>query len=450
MGFVCLSILFLLMNNQQVALAAGRLIARNQNIAKFFPKTTPMGVGLRTAAAAGKFLWKKSKEYRNKKMKSSVPTEKATDGKIHEGHARVFHSRVTRGTKVSKKRKRKGRKGKKRKRVKKTVHGRRISMELFSKGYMYPNSPTSNSLTGHILSTVNQVFNAFIPFLCNGTMQNLFHHGETSSGTGQTGIFDPPAARVYNSGVLIGGAHNFVKAAERMMIDNYYITIDISNTNNTKVFLKVQEWICNQSSDVDIISRNWSQYNTQYFSDGLDTNTSLNLSAASAIELFKNPGYSMSRVPGFYKYWKKGRFCKSLELLPGEEARISIPIKNLMWNQKKFLKENESGNNAYEYHKNISRFIQLRSISGLGRDNADSISAYPIHGYNFRVNHKITCHRVEDLEPLAKSYYVNMSGLLNQVINGTNEPVTYNSNFTSSGTVTQINAELEPTSGNFA
>lgn len=418
---------------------------------------TRIGGALRAVQFAGK-LMRKINQYRQSRSSYSNKEKTATGAggqgkidKLHEGHVRYLKSGVTYGTKVSRKRKRKVRKRRKRK-VRKMTHGRKIEVDVFSLGFVYPANNaaySSNSFTGKIISTANKGSFVFLPVLNDTTVQNMIKYGEDTAATGKSGILDPAPARTYVSGSLNNVAHNFVKVNEKIMFDKYLICIDLVNTNNTKFMLDVQEWICNDSSDVNIIKRCFQEYHNQTLTNGLQTSDMVNL-AVNNTDLFQNPAFSMAKVPGFQKFWKQGKFHKKVELLPGEEVKIYIPIKKLMWDLSKFDNETENGQGAWQYHKNISRYIAFKSVSGLGYNNESGNTVLPVHSYNFRVNHKITYHRVEDLEPQGKQYYPTVPGLVLN-INGSSENGGFDAQFVTptSGTNIQFNATNEPNTGDF-
>jgi len=417
---------------------------------------TRLGGALRAVQFAGK-LMRKINQYRQSKYANkerSNATGASGQGKLdklHEGHVRYLKSSVTYGTKVSRKRKGKSRKRRK-KRVRKMTHGRKIEIDVFSLGFVYPadnSTKSSNSFTGKVISVANKGNFAFLPVLNDTTVQNMIKYGESTDQTGKSGILDPAPSRIYSGSNLSNVAHNFVKVNEKIMFDKYLICIDLVNTNNTKFMLDIQEWICNDSSDVNIIKRCFDEYHNQTLTNGLQTSDMVNL-AISATSMFQNPAFSMGKVPGFSKFWKQGKFHKKVELLPGEEIKVYIPIKKLMWDLSKFDNETEAGTGPWQYHKNISRYIAIKTVSGLGFNSESGNTVLPTHSYNFRVNHKITYHRVEDLEPQGKQYYPTVPGLVLN-INGSSETGGFDTQFVTptSGSNIQFNSTNEPNTGDF-
>lgn len=285
-------------------------------------------------------------------------------------------------------------------------HGPKMTVELYQKyATAIVGGLVSVTTTGLLNSAFEEQAHAFLPVFTNSQMTKEFRINESTSGAGSLGILDPPGQEIYSAGVKTAYTMNWIKNSEQIVIDNLLFRLYLSNTADTKLKLRVVEWVCNDSSNIDPMTRCTSLYNQQRCFDS-DTGypTAGNIAAAN---LFKQPPFSMAMVPEFTKFWKKGSFHRTLELLPGESAEVVIPFSKIMWNQAKILKESDAAG-PEEYQKNISRMIQVNTVGQVGYDaSVSKVAAFQATQLNYRVVKKLTAHRMDTWGRDKRNYQLN-------------------------------------------
>lgn len=306
----------------------------------------------------------------------------------------------------------KGVTGKTKKYVKRVVgeymkfnHGPKMTIELYQKYFL--NTASTGVTTGILNSAFEEQAHAFLPLFVYSQMTQEFRINEATGGAGSLGILDPPGQEIYSGGVKTAYTMNWVKNTEQIVIDSLTFRLYLSNTADTKMKLRINEWVCNDSSNMDPVARATLLYNQQRCFD-----TSLGYPNAGNIasgNLFKQPPFSMGMVPEFGKFWKKGSFHKTIELLPGESLEVVIPYKKIMWNQAAILKESDSSG-PEEYQKGISRMIQLTTIGQVGYDaSVAKVAAFQATQLNFQCIKKLTAHRMDTWGRDKKNYQLNFS-----------------------------------------
>lgn len=297
-----------------------------------------------------------------------------------------------------------------RKYVKKTIknylkfnHGPKMTIELFQK-YALDTTAAVNAY-GILNSAFEEQAFAFMPIFVNSQMSQEFRINEATAGAGSLGILDPPGQEIYSGGVKTAYTMNWVKNTEQIIIDSLTFRLYLSNTADTKLKLRIVEWVCADSSNIDIVTRATTLYNQQRCFD-----TSLGYPTAGTIansNLFKQPTFNMAMIPEFNKFWKKGLFQRTVELLPGESMEIVIPYSNIVWNQAKILKESDAAG-PEEYQKGISRMIMLNTIGQVGYDaSANSVAAFQATQLNYRAIKKLTAHRMDTWGRDKRNYQLN-------------------------------------------
>lgn len=347
----------------------------------------------------------KTRHRSKKRAKSNVVGEQNKSVQIAKG-------RKEKGSgKGIMKHKKKSRKHKKHK-IHQFMHAQKVTWELYNK---FSHDVVNGDLAyGYEDIAANEACHAFIPLFTDRAYNIDFKIGESTSGSGLSGILDPPPAFIEGSGAVNGYSHNFIKYNEAIMIDKMYFKLIIANTRQSRFRGFVQEWVCNKSSDIDLWTRATALYNNQPLTT---SNTDplvggyvgeANLRGIAAANLFKHPEFSMAKVPGLSAFWRKGLYGKAFELDPGEELEVVIPFSKIYWDRMKFAVENEDNNAPFEYHRGISRFIQIKTLGTISRDTgANNTTCFAAHGWNFIMTRRITAHRVDMWKPLAKTYYVN-------------------------------------------
>jgi len=290
------------------------------------------------------------------------------------------------------------------------IPGPKMTIQFHQKYCMFPDASVSE--IGACDANADEFGHVFIPMFTDGQMSAEFKLGETrgtenvtGEGFNRAGILDPPNLRDY---VLGQEVTNQVKDKELIKIDSMVVTLYITNTQDTKCNLWLQEYVCNDSTDVPFPTRVHRLYSDQPF---LSTGTAEaeipgypEIVETSSSNLWKQPGFSVSKVTGVAKYWKKGSFKGFVELKPGESYHVKIPYKNISWDRAKFYQENESLNGRYEYHKNISRFIHIGVRGNTGRDSETDVAHFQKCGVSWQIMKLMTAHRVDIFKPVKKQF----------------------------------------------
>lgn len=294
----------------------------------------------------------------------------------------------------------------------KYIPGPKMTMELFQKYAMNPTTGVDQN--GSLSATSNNVAHHFVPLFTNDQMNAEFILGEsgatetvTGGGFNRSGILDPGSLYDF---VTNQDATNHIKDRELIMIDELQCTFYITNTEDTKVNLWVQEWVCNESTDVPLPTRVADLYNKQPFIFGDSSTKTITgyptQSAVAADNIFKQPNFVIGKIGGVSKYWKKGSFKYFVELKPGESYHLKIPYKNIKWDKGKFYNENETVSASFEYHKGISRLIQLSVRGNTGKDSVTGESHFQACGVNWQLLKKLTAHRVDLFKVKPKQYLI--------------------------------------------
>lgn len=294
------------------------------------------------------------------------------------------------------------------KNIVKYSHGPRTDVEFWQKYHLNTdNSGTATDVvqTGLIECDGDQLGHGFIPLLSDEVMASEFRTGEdAASNPNKFGILDPPPD--LNSGGAGAANVNLVKDREVICIDSMLCRLFISNNKDTKIMVWLVEWVCNESSDVNIVKRTVDQYNSQEFFVANGT------TPIAANNLFKQPNFLIGKVPNIQKYWKKGKFFKKIELKPGESIEVFIPFSKIYWNQGKFQKEDGANNDEYRYHRNLSRFIQISVRGQVGFVEATpgddfGTSFFQKGGIQWQMSKKMKAHRIDRFGQEPRRYVVN-------------------------------------------
>ncbi|AJP36470.1 putative capsid protein [Avon-Heathcote Estuary associated circular virus 26] len=260
---------------------------------------------------------------------------------------------------------------------------------------------TGNSViqTGQFGSSPGDSNHAFIPFFTDTVMNTEFRIGNNPVGD-DAGMLDPPPAFNASSGASV----QYIKDNESIVIDHYSATFFMTNTSDTKAMFHIQEWVCNRDSDVNIVVRTTEQFNNQTWRNDPGFAT---IVPVSSTNLFKQPNFEISKVPGISQYWKKGSIKRQFELMPGESIELSLPFGKKYWNLQRFNDQNETLTGRFEYHKNLSRYLQV-SVRGSVGFSADTPPKSSFQGTNvyYKVLKTMIAHRVDRFGQQPKRYRI--------------------------------------------
>jgi hypothetical protein len=275
-------------------------------------------------------------------------------------------------------------------------HGAKAEVELWQKYYL--NTSSTVTTDGNLSCSPDNLNHAFIPLFSDDVMNDEFRIGENAtSNPNKFGIIDPPPD--VNSGGAGAANVNLIKDRESIYIDSYLVRLYITNPADTKVMIFLTEWVCQDESDQDIVSKATDLYNKQqYF-------VLNSLPAVASVNLFKQPNFQANKVPHLAKFWKRGKFFKKLELKPGESAEVFVPYNKMVWNQAK-LEDTDEDNTQQNYHKGLSRFIQI-TIRGEVGQSTNGESFFQAAEVNFQIMKKIVAHRMDRFAMEARRYIVN-------------------------------------------
>jgi len=283
-------------------------------------------------------------------------------------------------------------------------HGQRTTVEFWQKYHITTanNGTTDDTrVNGYIDCAADQLGHGFIPLLSNQVMKAEFKTGEDGAATpSKFGILDPPPD--VNNGGANAGNVNLVKDREVICIDSMLIRLYMSNCQKKKIMIWIVEWVCNESTNLNIVARTTDLYNDQQF---FRENGAV---AVAAPNLFKQPNFLISKVPHVQKYWKKGKFFKKVELKPGESMELMIPFTKIFWDLSKNRRENDDGN-EYQYVKGLSRFLQISVRGQVGHDGEGEFgtSFFQKGGIQWQMSKKLVAHRIDRFGQEEKRYVIN-------------------------------------------
>nr|UOF82858.1 putative capsid protein [Cressdnaviricota sp.] len=351
------------------------------------------------------------------------------DVKVMSSFRSTDIGKTERGSKLGKlikRHKRRGRKGKKKYKKVHWSHGKKTTLEFWDTAVI--NGSNQNLTTGYFDIAANTSGHMFIPLLTNNAMEADFKCGESTTGTGLSGFLDPPPSLTLSGGAIGTIAHNLIKKGEAIYVDKMMVRIYIANTGETRFKAEIQEWICAENSQINPVPRANNLYNTQPHTQSQSTADTyvggVNVIALTSQTLFNNPAFELSKVPKFQKFWKKGLYSRSIELDSGQELQIDIPIKSIYWDRMKYQFE-DSNTGAYEYHKGISRFIEVKTTGMLGRDNDNAFKpCFCPHRYNMFYSRTLTAHRIDMFGMPPYQYYCNLPSGFQENYNGSTSNAT--------------------------
>jgi hypothetical protein len=98
---------------------------------------------------------------------------------------------------------------------------------------------------------------------------------------------------------------------------------------------------------------------------------------------------------------------RTMTLLPGETLDVPIVYKKIVWNNEMYNEE-AVGKVRFEYHKDVSRFIQISTRGHVGFDaTANKVSAFQGTSFNWQIMKQLTAYRQNVYGVPSKAYLVN-------------------------------------------
>lgn len=248
----------------------------------------------------------------------------------------------------------------------------RASVEVYDKRF-YNLSTNANALEGFLPASENAVGVFTQQHLSATTIGEITGFGESASGSGTWGIFDPPPGLIYSGGTITGYAQNLKNPYEEFLIKNYKCEYTISNGDQKHLSeVWVFHFIAKQDNNVNVLTDIYQDYKNQQIFQGENHP----YTAPTDVVFWSTPNVMRHiRSTRNWKMIKKWHFKFTPDTLP---VKLSVFNKDKTWDWNVEQTTNDAGTGSTTYHKGISMttVFVVRGDLGLSKGADTGVAGY--------------------------------------------------------------------------